>query len=66
MLWVEPKTTRQKVMGLAPVSPAIREIMAQGRHKSVMVLPKYVKRSTDQVAAGAQKRRVSRETKAET
>jgi hypothetical protein len=43
-----------------------REIMAQGLHKSVKVLPKYVKRSTDQVAAGAQKRRASRETKAET
>ena len=37
-----------------------REIMAQGRHKSVKVLPKYVKRTTDQVAAGAQKRRASR------
>ena len=41
-----------------------REIMAQGRHKSVKVLPRYVKRSTDQVAAGAQKRRASR-TKAD-
>jgi hypothetical protein len=37
-----------------------REIMAQGRHKSVKVLPRYVKRSTDQVATGAQKRRASR------
>jgi hypothetical protein len=37
-----------------------REIMAQGRHKSVKVLPKYVKRTTDQVATGAQKRRASR------
>jgi hypothetical protein len=37
-----------------------REIMAQGRHKSVKVLPRYVKRSTDQVANGAQKRRASR------
>jgi hypothetical protein len=41
-----------------------REIMAQGRHKSVKVLPRYVKRSTDQVATGAQKRRASR-TKAD-
>jgi hypothetical protein len=37
-----------------------REIMAQGRHKSVKMLPKYVKRTTDQVATGAQKRRASR------
>ena len=37
-----------------------REIMAQGRHKSVKVLPRYVKRTTDQVATGAQKRRASR------
>ena|SRR6476620_9228067 len=37
-----------------------REIMAQGRHRSVKVLPRYVKRTTDQVAAGAQKRRASR------
>ena len=37
-----------------------REIMAQGRHKSVKVLPKYVKRTTDQVAVGAQKRRAAR------
>jgi hypothetical protein len=37
-----------------------REIMAQGRHKSVKVLPRYVKRSTDQVAIGAQKRRAAR------
>lgn len=41
-----------------------REIMAQGRHKSVKVLPRYVKRSTDQVATGALKRRASR-TKAD-
>lgn len=40
-----------------------REIMAQGRHRSVKVLPRYVKRTTDQVATGAQKRRASRETK---
>lgn len=37
-----------------------REIMAQGRHKSVKVLPKYVKRTTDQVATGAEKRRAVR------
>ena len=37
-----------------------REIMAQGRHRSVKVLPRYVKRSTDQVATGAQKRRAAR------
>jgi hypothetical protein len=41
-----------------------RELMAQGRHKSVKVLPTYVKRSTNQVATGAQKRRASR-TKAD-
>jgi hypothetical protein len=34
--------------------------MAQGRHRSVKVLPKYVKRTTDQVASGAEKRRASR------
>jgi hypothetical protein len=37
-----------------------REIMAQGRHRSVKVLPRYVKRTTDQVATGAQKRRATR------
>jgi hypothetical protein len=37
-----------------------REIMAQGRHRSIKVLPRYVKRTTDQVATGAQKRRASR------
>jgi hypothetical protein len=42
-----------------------REIMAQGRHKSVKVLPKYVKRTTDQVAIGALKRRAARERKAD-
>jgi hypothetical protein len=30
-----------------------REIMAQGRHRSIKVLPRYVKRTTDQVATGA-------------
>jgi hypothetical protein len=43
-----------------------REIMAQGRHKSVKVLPKYVKRTTRQVTTGALKRRAARETKTET
>ena len=42
-----------------------REIMAQGRHKSVKVLPKYVKRTTDQVAIGAQKRRAARTKRAQ-
>jgi hypothetical protein len=37
-----------------------REIMAQGRHRSVKVLQRYVKRTTDQVATGAQKRRERR------
>lgn len=37
-----------------------REIMAQGRHRSVKVLPRYVKRTTDQVATGARKRRAMR------
>jgi hypothetical protein len=39
-----------------------REIMAQGRHKSVKVLPKYVKRSQQQVMAGTKKRRAYRES----
>jgi hypothetical protein len=34
-----------------------RQIMAQGRHKSIKVLPKYVKRTMKQVADGAKKRR---------
>jgi len=37
-----------------------REIMAQGRHKSPKVLPRYVKRTMRQVATGARKRRASR------
>jgi hypothetical protein len=40
-----------------------REIMAQGRHKSPKVLPKYVKRTMRQVAEGARKRRNSRSPK---
>ncbi|MFZ2081659.1 MAG: hypothetical protein WAV38_34420, partial [Xanthobacteraceae bacterium] len=37
-----------------------REIMAQGRHKSVKVLPRYVKRTMRQVMEGAKKRRATR------
>jgi hypothetical protein len=37
-----------------------REIMAQGRHKSPKVLPKYVKRTMRQVETGAKKRRALR------
>jgi hypothetical protein len=37
-----------------------REIMAQGRHKSAKVLPKYVKRTMRQVESGAKKRRAVR------
>lgn len=37
-----------------------REIMAQGRHKSTKVLPRYVKRTMRQVATGARKRRAAR------
>jgi hypothetical protein len=40
-----------------------REIMAQGRHKSPKVLPRYVKRTMRQVATGARKRRNSRPEK---
>jgi hypothetical protein len=36
------------------------EIRAQGRHKSARVLPRYAKRTMNQVAAGAKKRRASR------
>jgi hypothetical protein len=39
-----------------------REIMAQGRLKLPKVLPKYVKRTMKQVAAGAKKRRATRPT----
>jgi hypothetical protein len=39
------------------------EIRAQGRHKSARVLPRYAKRTMNQVAAGARKRR-TRRTKA--
>ena len=37
-----------------------REIMAQGRHKSPKVLPRYVKRTLKQVETGAKKRRAVR------
>jgi hypothetical protein len=36
------------------------QIRAQGRHKTAKVLPKYVKRTTRQVAEGAKKRRAAR------
>jgi hypothetical protein len=36
------------------------QIRAQGRHTSAKVLPKYVKRTTRQVAEGAKKRRAAR------
>ena len=36
------------------------EIRAQGRHKSAKVLPRYAKRTMNQVAAGAKKRRSTR------
>jgi hypothetical protein len=37
-----------------------REMLAQGRHTTVKVLPKYVKRTTRQIATGTKKRRASR------
>jgi hypothetical protein len=37
------------------------EIRAAGRHKSAKVLPRYAKRTMNQVAAGAKKRRAQRE-----
>jgi hypothetical protein len=37
-----------------------REMLAQSRHSTVKVLPKYTKRTTKQVANGAKKRRASR------
>jgi len=43
---------------------AEREIMAQGRHMTPKVLPKYVKRTTRQIISGTKKRRASR-TKAD-
>jgi hypothetical protein len=40
-----------------------QEIMAQGRHKTRKVLPKYVKRTVKQIMAGAKKRRAARTSK---
>ena len=40
-----------------------REILAQGRHTTVKVLPKYTKRTTRQIMNGAKKRRASRANK---
>ncbi|WP_051677248.1 hypothetical protein [Bradyrhizobium sp. URHD0069] len=37
-----------------------REMLAQGRHTTVKVLPKYTKRTTRQIMNGARKRRASR------
>jgi hypothetical protein len=37
-----------------------REMLAQGRHTTVKVLPKYTKRTTRQIMNGAKKRRASR------
>jgi hypothetical protein len=37
-----------------------REILAQGRHTTVKVLPKYVKLTTKQIISGTKKRRASR------
>lgn len=37
-----------------------REIMAQGRHTTPKVLPRYVKRTTKQIITGTKKRRASR------
>jgi hypothetical protein len=38
-----------------------RELLAQGRHTTVKVLPKYTKRTTDQIVSGAKKRRAYRD-----
>jgi hypothetical protein len=38
-----------------------RELLAQGRHTTVKVLPKYTKRTTNQIASGAKKRRAYRD-----
>jgi hypothetical protein len=37
-----------------------REMLAQGRHTTVKVLPKYTERTTRQIMNGAKKRRASR------
>jgi hypothetical protein len=41
------------------------EIRAQGRHRSAKMLPRYAKRTMRQVEAGARKRRVAREQRAD-
>ena len=38
-----------------------RELPAQGRHTTVKVLPKYTKRTTNQIISGAKKRRTYRD-----
>lgn len=38
-----------------------RELLAQGRHTTVKVLPKYTKRTTNQIVSGAKKRRAYRD-----
>jgi hypothetical protein len=40
-----------------------RELLAQGRHTTVKVLPKYTKRTTNQIISGAKKRRAYRDRK---
>jgi len=40
-----------------------REILAQGRHTTVKVLPKYTKRTTQQIVSGTKKRRTYRTRK---
>jgi hypothetical protein len=37
-----------------------REMLAQGRHTTVKVLPRYVKQTTRQIISGTKKRRASR------
>jgi hypothetical protein len=37
-----------------------REMLAQGRHTTVKLLPKYTKRTTRQIVNGAKKRRAAR------
>jgi hypothetical protein len=37
-----------------------RELLAQGRHTTPKVLPKYVKRTTRQIMTGTKKRRAAR------
>ena len=37
-----------------------REMLAQGRHTTVKVLPKYVRKTTNQIVSGTKKRRAMR------